>query len=82
MKLKIFIVSIIVLLTLVAYKTYTETKTLKSINSYESCVAAKGSEIQTSYPATCITRLGSQFAQPINSQKYQEYTSKKYSYSF
>jgi len=66
MKLKLFLISILVLLSLVGYKTYTETKALKSINSYESCVAAKGSLIQESYPSTCITRLGTRFSQPLS----------------
>jgi hypothetical protein len=69
MKLKLFLLSIFALLSLVAYKTYTETKALKSINSYDSCVTAKGSIIQESYPATCVTRLGARFIQPVPSPR-------------
>lgn len=61
MKLKLFLLSILALLSVVAYQKYTEYSSLKSINSYESCVAANGSLIQESYPATCITRLGNKF---------------------
>ena len=69
MKLKLFLTSIFILLSLVAYKTYRDTVALKSIDSYESCIASKGSLIQESYPATCITRLGTRFPEPIkNSQ--------------
>ena len=65
MKLKLFLLSILVLLSLVAYQKYSEYQTLKSINSYETCIAAKSSTIQESYPATCITRLGSRFTQLV-----------------
>lgn len=72
MQLKLFLISIFVLLTLVGYKSYSETKILKSIDSYESCIAAKGSVIQESYPATCVTSLGSRFIEVIthNNQSY------------
>ena len=65
MKLKLFIASIAVLLSLVAYKQYRDFAVIKSVTSYESCASAKGSIIQESYPATCITRLGSRFNQYI-----------------
>ncbi len=64
MKLKLFLLSIFALLALVAYQKYSEYSILKSINSYESCMAAKGSLVQETYPATCITRLGSHFPEP------------------
>lgn len=64
MKLKLLVVSILALLSLVAYQKYSEYTALKSINSYESCASAKGSTIQESYPATCLTRLGARFTQP------------------
>lgn len=65
MKLKLFIASILVLLALIAYQKYSEYSALKSVGSYESCVAAKGSTIQESYPATCLTRIGTHFKQTI-----------------
>ena len=70
MKLKLFFLSILVLILFVAYQKYTEYSSLKSINSYDSCITAKGSIIQESYPATCITRLSTRFTQPIFTQKY------------
>ena len=68
MKLKLLtasILALLVLLSLVAYQKYTEYSSFRSIDSYESCAAAKGSVIQESYPATCITRLGSRFTQLV-----------------
>ncbi len=70
MKLKLFLLSIVALLSLVAYQKYSEYSALKSIDSYESCVAANGSTIQESYPATCITRLGTRFTQPVKNKTY------------
>lgn len=35
------------------------------ITDYDSCITAPGSIIQESYPATCITRDGARFIQPI-----------------
>ena len=69
MKLKLFLISTIVLLALVAYQKYSEYSALKSIDSYDSCIAATGSRIQESYPATCITRLSSRFAQSDPAQE-------------
>jgi hypothetical protein len=64
MKLKLLIASIAVLLALIAYQQYRDFAVIKSVNSYESCASAKGSIIQESYPATCVTRLGFRFTQP------------------
>lgn len=71
MKIKIFILATLTLLAIVGYKTYHETKAIKVINSYESCVSVKGSVIQTSYPATCVTRLGSRYTQPLTEEQMQ-----------
>ncbi len=65
MKLKLLIIGILVVLTLVGYQTYAKYAALKSIDSYESCVASPGSLIQESYPATCVTRFGTRFIQPV-----------------
>lgn len=84
MKLKLFLSSIFALLSLVAYQKYAEYSALKSINSYESCVAAKGSVIQESYPATCFSRLGARFTQPINqasTASWNAYSDSKYDFS-
>jgi len=37
------------------------------INSYADCLVAKGSIVQESYPATCVTATGRRFTQPISS---------------
>lgn len=66
MKLKLLIVSILVILGFVAYKQYQDFAVIKSVSSYDSCAAAKGSIIQESYPATCVTRLGTHFTQHIS----------------
>ena len=63
MKLKFLLASIFVLICFVAYQKYSDYSTLKSIDSYDSCATAKGSIIQESYPATCITLLGNRFSQ-------------------
>lgn len=63
MKFKVFFITIVTILALVGYQKYTEYYSLRSIHTYESCVAAKGSRIQESYPAICITSLGDQFPQ-------------------
>jgi hypothetical protein len=65
MKLKLLIASIFVIISLVSYQKYTEYTFLKSIDSYESCISANGSIIQESYPATCVTRIGTRFTQVI-----------------
>lgn len=86
MKLKLFIFALFILLSLVAYQKYSEYSALKSINSYESCAAAKGSTIQESYPATCITRLGAHFTESINqgnfSQNWLTYTNRIFGVRF
>ena len=73
MKLKLFIFVILILISAVAYKTYADYSALKSIDSYDSCVTAKGSVIQESYPPTCVTRLGNRFSQWT---KYENYIGK------
>lgn len=35
------------------------------ITSYSECVQAKGSVIQESYPARCVTEKGQTFIQPV-----------------
>lgn len=82
MKLKLLVVSILALLSLVAYQKYSEYSALKSINSYESCASAKGSTIQESYPATCVTRLGSRFTQVIDQLTTKTYTNSVMKVSF
>lgn len=35
------------------------------VTTYAECVSARGSRIQESYPAVCVTALGDQFVQPL-----------------
>ena len=41
------------------------------IDSYDQCVAATGSIVQESYPATCITTSGQRFIQPLTDEEKQ-----------
>jgi hypothetical protein len=41
---------------------------LKNINSYDTCVKAKGSLIQESYPPTCVTEDKRSFTQDIGNE--------------
>lgn len=87
MKLKLFLISIFIFLSLVGYQKYAEISALKSIDSYESCVSATGSTIQESYPATCVTRLGKRYTEPtpmpvMNTSDWKTYTHPKYSFTF
>lgn len=78
MKLKLFLFGIFTLLSLVAYQQYRDFAAIKSISSYESCAAAKESRIQESYPATCVTRLGTKFSYETFLETYMN---QDYSYS-
>lgn len=91
MKLRLFLLSIFILLSLVGYKTYAETKDLKSIDSYESCIVASGSIIQESYPSTCVAKSGLRFTQPtptsesslfpvVDMSSWRTYTNQKYNF--
>ncbi len=40
---------------------------LSQISSYTECLAAKGSIVQESYPATCVTAFGRRFTQSVSS---------------
>jgi hypothetical protein len=40
--------------------------------SYEECTKAEGSVIQESYPATCVTKDGNRFVQPISEEDEKE----------
>jgi hypothetical protein len=74
MKTKVIFLAIVAVLGGVGLKAYRETLALKSIDSYDSCVAARGSRIQESYPATCVTRLGDRFVQPLTDEEKQRLT--------
>lgn len=67
MKLKLFFLSIIVLLSLVAYQKYSEYSALKFIDSYVSCATAKGSKVDKSSPDICIDPFGAKFYRSLPS---------------
>lgn len=67
MKLKLFFLSIIALLSLVAYQKSSEYSALKSIDSYVSCTTAKGSKVDKSSPDICIDPFGAKFYKPLPS---------------
>lgn len=41
------------------------------IFTYDDCIKAKGSIVQESYPATCVTRDGLRFTQPLTDEEKQ-----------
>lgn len=55
---------------------YQEYNNGTSSTSYEECIKEKGSVIQESYPAACITRRGIRFVQPIDEVMPPEPTGK------
>lgn len=58
-----------------AYQEYTT----PYVASYEQCVRSKGSVIQESYPATCITPNGKRFIQPVSNSPSEQPTQETYS---
>lgn len=68
--------------------------TSSQISSYDDCVNAKGSIVQYSYPATCVTASGQRFTQPVSSPtttptetadptaSWKTYTNDTYGFSF
>lgn len=55
-----------ILLGIVGTHIYQRYTTQPAVSSYEECTTSRGSIIQESYPATCITRDGKRFIQPID----------------
>lgn len=45
---------------------YQEYSAAPAVTSYEECIKARGSVIQESYPATCVTRDKKRFTQPVD----------------
>lgn len=41
----------------------------QNVLSYEECLVTEGSLLQESYPATCVTRSGQQFVQPLTPEE-------------
>jgi len=55
---------------LFAYQEYIATT--PAITSFDECMKSKGSIVQESYPATCVTRDGTRFVQPVNQDAYSD----------
>lgn len=69
------LIVIIVLLSLgaagfFAYR-YMQQKQQAAITTFEACTKTSGSMVQTSYPATCVTRDGRRFTQPLTDEEQQ-----------
>lgn len=66
MKLKVIgYCTVALILLIVGYQKYSEYQSLRLINNYDECVAAKGSVIQESFPSTCITNIGTHFTEQL-----------------
>ena len=87
MKLR-YLLLILAILSISWYaNNYSQSHQLNSIDSYESCVSAKGSIIQGSYPATCVANDGSRFVEPTNNSaidttEWRSYINNEYGFSF
>jgi hypothetical protein len=69
------LIVIVVLLSLgaagfFAYR-YIQQKQQAAITTFEECTKASGNMIQTIYPATCVTRDGRRFTQPLTDEEQQ-----------
>ena len=75
-KLTTVLVIFIVLLSLGAAGFFTyqyiQLKQQTSITTFEECVKASGNMIQTIYPATCVTKDGRRFTQPITEEQQNQ----------
>lgn len=54
---------------LLAYQNWQLRERLNAPTTYEACVASAGSIIQESYPATCVTKNGTRFTQPLTEEE-------------
>ncbi len=52
-----------------AFQNWQLQKQLMTPTTYEECVASKGSTIQESYPATCVSISGARFTQPMSDEE-------------
>src|SRR5690242_19880138 len=55
-----------------AYQNWQLRQMINAPTSYQECVDAPGSLIQESYPATCVTKAGARFTQPLNDEEKQK----------
>ncbi len=63
--LKWIIAAVIIILLGVAIFYFQQSLAIKQISGYEDCIQAKGSLIQESYPAVCVTKDGRRFTQNL-----------------
>lgn len=75
---KVFLTVLIVLIVLLALGAagffafrYMQQKQQAAISTFEECIKASGSMVQASYPATCVTRDGRRFPQPLTEEEKQ-----------
>jgi hypothetical protein len=52
-----------------AYQNWQLRQQIHTPTTYQECVEAPGSMIQESYPATCITKNGARFTQPLTNEE-------------
>lgn len=64
---KWIIAAVIIIFLGVAIFYFKQSLAIKQISGYEECIQAKGSLIQESYPAVCVTKSKQSFTQPISS---------------
>lgn len=55
-----------------AYQNWQLREQLNTPTTYETCIASPGSIIQESYPATCVTKHGARFTQPLTEEEQQK----------
>jgi hypothetical protein len=52
-----------------AYQNWQLRQQIHTPTNYQECVEAAGSMIQESYPATCVTKNGARFTQPLTDEE-------------
>jgi len=65
------LVFLIIAVALFSAKFLNQSSSPSQISSYPDCLAAKGSIVQESYPATCVTATGQRFIQPVTDEEKQ-----------
>lgn len=74
----LFFLFVLLLLTAVGALAYRYFRQQAKPTSYEECTMAKGSVIQESYPATCITKSGQRFVQPLSDEQKSQASASNY----
>ncbi|GEM_PF-2393866 len=90
----ILVLTLLVVTGVFGYQNWQLRQQLNAPTTYEECIKAPGSVLQESYPATCVTRNGERFKQPLTDEEkkklqppdstanWKTYTDKKYGFSF